>query len=1036
MARITQDDFSAQTDSSENNLIKISAEGQNKVDVPDNGFIADAQMSRDGQNLVLETPSGETLVIEGYFVVEPAPVIESPDGSILTENLVDSFLHSPAQYAQATSMTDESPVGAVEEMSGGATVIRANGASEPITLGTPIYQGDVIETSTDGAVNVVFIDETSMAVSENARLAIDDYQFDPSTESGETNLSVLRGVFVFTSGLIGRDDPDDVLIDTPVGSIGIRGTIIAGKIVPGGDSEITVVEGAIVVKNGAMEKTLSQQFETIKLGGFNDNMQDLGVQNASDVGKTYGSVSDVVPKLFSSINDAAKEEVEAQQAEEEAQEAQPESEPLPDPILDPALETNNINALQYGGVKPPREKKDEFKKYYDKEGSRPLGDYEPQYTETTPDGPTPQSWERPVFEGAKGGSIVGKVWVANVPAGSVTFAFQSGGANTNFYIDPISGTNAAYIRLSNPAGEIAASGPYGASLGDFTVEATLTNGNTFEWTYDDFLTLDAVVNVNSPGGLDNHDVVFAGNMSPEQKIGSFDKDGDNDFVRLTPDGDIVIEDVPGTPIYGNPGNYSSVDGIGDINNDGYADIIGGDSTATSGAGMSQVILGGDIIGGTPPPSIETPTNGTTGDQLGFAVSGVGDFDGDGKSDYVVSAPGASGGAGQVHIKDSNGDVTITGQSVEGLGQNVAGLGDVNGDGLSDILISNNNNEAYVIYGGTGNTNTSVFNADSTAQGFKISGLTELVAGGNVGDINGDGFDDFAISDKVGGDVNTYIVYGKDYSDSGSNFTLTDLEDPTKALKINQKGVGGGEYQVTALGDITHVGNGKYGDGFDDVQVGVVGGPQYVVHGNIGGDNVPYALDGTATDSDGNANVVGASVKGQVLVGDYDDHLRDATYSNVSMKGGGGNNHFSLTNNTFTNIDGGEGMDTIRFGTPFGTLDFTAVDFEQISQIERIHFTQDNATIRLTVENIFNLLKSSDDGSLKIELGETGGTPATIGTLQIDAAVNHTDDPTGVVNALNEEGIGATHLGAFGGYDHYQVGGYDLYIDTGLTTQVV
>ena len=93
-----------------------------------------------------------------------------------------------------------------------------------------------------------------------------------------------------------RDDPDDVQIDTPVGSIGIRGTIIAGHINAGGESEITVIEGAIVVKNGSGEHTLSVQFETVKLNGFNNAIEDLGVLKAQDIGGRFGSLSDVAPR--------------------------------------------------------------------------------------------------------------------------------------------------------------------------------------------------------------------------------------------------------------------------------------------------------------------------------------------------------------------------------------------------------------------------------------------------------------------------------------------------------------------------------------------------------------------------------------------------------------------------------------------------------------------------------------------------------------------------------------------------------------------
>ena len=92
----------------------------------------------------------------------------------------------------------------------------------------------------NGAVNLSFTDETQFAISENSHLTIDEYVYDPATESGVTDFSVLQGVFVYTSGAIGHDDPDDVTINTPRGSIDL-GTIIAGD---ADNGEITVVEGA------------------------------------------------------------------------------------------------------------------------------------------------------------------------------------------------------------------------------------------------------------------------------------------------------------------------------------------------------------------------------------------------------------------------------------------------------------------------------------------------------------------------------------------------------------------------------------------------------------------------------------------------------------------------------------------------------------------------------------------------------------------------------------------------------------------------
>ena len=299
-------------DGESQSALKLDVNGT-KIDLPDNSYIRDADMTREGMDLVLEGPSG-TLVIEGYFTAEPAPNLVAPDGTMLTPDLVHSFAQSNGQYASTGSMNDESPVGAVQEVSGEATVTRADGTTETVSIGTPIFQGDVIETDAEGAVNIIFIDETSFAVSEDARLAIDEFVFDPSTNSGSQNFSVLKGVFVFTSGLIGREDPDDVEIDTPIGSIGIRGTIIAGDITEG---EITVVEGAIVLKDfSGNEMTLANQFETAKFNPASGTIENLGEMSANDVGSKFASVSQVSPSLFSSINDAA---AEAQEAAQDAQ---------------------------------------------------------------------------------------------------------------------------------------------------------------------------------------------------------------------------------------------------------------------------------------------------------------------------------------------------------------------------------------------------------------------------------------------------------------------------------------------------------------------------------------------------------------------------------------------------------------------------------------------------------------------------------------------------------------------------------------------
>ncbi|MFK7840152.1 MAG: FecR domain-containing protein, partial [Bdellovibrionales bacterium] len=300
-----------------NNELTLKNTGDN-LDLPNESFVRDADISRDGADLVLDGPDG-TLIVESYFAGLESPALIAPNGATLTPELVNSFISSGNEYAQNATLNDVSPIGAVQEISGDATITRGDGSTEVLSIGSPVYQGDIIETDADSAINVTFVDESSFAVSEETRLAIDEYVFDPSSQGGTQNFSVLKGVFVYTSGLIGREDPDDVSIETPVGSIGIRGTIIAGDVDKG---EITVVEGAIVLRDpSGQEMTLATQFET---GRFlkGQGIQNLGQKSANDVVEKFSIVSNVAPTLFSSINDAAAESTPATDAPTEQRQPQ------------------------------------------------------------------------------------------------------------------------------------------------------------------------------------------------------------------------------------------------------------------------------------------------------------------------------------------------------------------------------------------------------------------------------------------------------------------------------------------------------------------------------------------------------------------------------------------------------------------------------------------------------------------------------------------------------------------------------------------
>jgi hypothetical protein len=156
---------------------------------------------------------------------------------------------------------------------------------------------------------------------------------------------------------------------------------------------------------------------------------------------------------------------------------------------------------------------------------------------------------------------------------------------------------------------------------------------------------------------------------------------------------------------GSKGDYAgaAVAGVGDVDGDGLADIaVGayGESGGGSSAGAVFVIPGSSTASGTLSLS-STPTRliGAEGDYAGYAVEGAGDVDGDGLSDILVGAQRADGDGGD------DGGVTwlisapgmgtlrlaavtrgLSGPAGDRTGWSVAGIGDADGDGLSDILI--------------------------------------------------------------------------------------------------------------------------------------------------------------------------------------------------------------------------------------------------------------------------------------------------------------------------------------------------------------
>lgn len=201
-------------------------------------------------------------------------------------------------------------VGTVAEIKGHATVVHLDGTQETMSKGLSVFAGDIIETDAAGAVNITFNDNTVFAVSNNAKMTIDEFVYDPNKDGeGQADVSVVRGVFVYTSGFVGKEDHNDVHIKTPVGSIGIRGTTLTGYIPEEGSPDtpkISLIEGAIVVQpNKGAEIFLDESRETVQLNAAGTQAENVGVITPQQMLETFNVVRTVAPALFTPVTDAA-----------------------------------------------------------------------------------------------------------------------------------------------------------------------------------------------------------------------------------------------------------------------------------------------------------------------------------------------------------------------------------------------------------------------------------------------------------------------------------------------------------------------------------------------------------------------------------------------------------------------------------------------------------------------------------------------------------------------------------------------------------
>ena len=241
------------------------------ISIPNGTLLLDADYSRVGDDLVLEGADGQNIIVGNYFSQDEAATLINEAGAQIRGTVASKLAGSenPGQYAQTGAGTLSDPVGEIDKATGVITITSVDGVVRQVVSGDPVYSGDVIVTGDTGAFGIIFVDNSTMSMSENGRIVLDELIYNPKDYTGSQVFDIVQGAFVFTSGLIGTHDHDSVTVNTPVATIGIRGTKYSVDVSDiGGETTIVLIEGAISATNNAGQVIVDQLGYFTFIGGI------------------------------------------------------------------------------------------------------------------------------------------------------------------------------------------------------------------------------------------------------------------------------------------------------------------------------------------------------------------------------------------------------------------------------------------------------------------------------------------------------------------------------------------------------------------------------------------------------------------------------------------------------------------------------------------------------------------------------------------------------------------------------------------------
>ena len=194
-------------------------------------------------------------------------LLKNPDTNFLKIFLIISILIvTPSVYA-------ENVVGKATKVKGTVNAQLESQEKRKLSIGKSIFEKDTITTEAESSVTLLFSDETRFELGPESTLQVNKYLYEKDADSDSSSIEVIKGTFRFVTGLIAKQKPESMEVNTAVATIGIRGTNVVGK-ADSTSATIILVEPEDTSRKTAIEVSNKFGSVTIDEPGYGTEIPD------------------------------------------------------------------------------------------------------------------------------------------------------------------------------------------------------------------------------------------------------------------------------------------------------------------------------------------------------------------------------------------------------------------------------------------------------------------------------------------------------------------------------------------------------------------------------------------------------------------------------------------------------------------------------------------------------------------------------------------------------------------------------------------